>query len=220
VLVAPAERELRIEVGYGLEGVLPDGLAGQIIRDQFIPKFRDGDYDGGIVDGVTRVAEVVRRGERLTPEQIAAIEAAETPSFPWWIIPGFLSPFVAIGAFMLGVGFRNGGSFEKVFGSIFGGVPLLLGSIAAVIGAWWALPLLGGLTLLVFICAYTRGYRLLEGTASTRSLTSRRTSSSSSSSSSWDSSSSDSSWSSSSSSSSSSSFGGGSSGGGGASGKW
>ena len=53
VLVAPNEREMRIEVGYGLEGVLPDGLAGQIIRDDFTPRFRDNDYSGGIRDGVT-----------------------------------------------------------------------------------------------------------------------------------------------------------------------
>ena len=51
VLVAPNEREMRIEVGYGLEGILPDGLAGQIIRDEFIPRFRDNDYNGGIRDG-------------------------------------------------------------------------------------------------------------------------------------------------------------------------
>ena len=37
VLVAPNEREMRIEVGYGLEGILPDGLAGQIIRDELHP---------------------------------------------------------------------------------------------------------------------------------------------------------------------------------------
>ena len=48
----PNEREMRIEVGYGLEGVLPDGLAGQVIRDDFTPRFREGDYSGGIRNGV------------------------------------------------------------------------------------------------------------------------------------------------------------------------
>jgi hypothetical protein len=51
VLVAPSDRAIRIEVGYGLEGVLPDGLAGAIIRDELIPRFREGDFDGGIVRG-------------------------------------------------------------------------------------------------------------------------------------------------------------------------
>ena len=48
ILVAPNEREMRIEVGYGLEGVLPDGLAGEIRDEQFLPRFRDNDYAGGI----------------------------------------------------------------------------------------------------------------------------------------------------------------------------
>lgn len=44
VLVAPGERKMRIEVGYGLEPVLPDGLAGEIIRTNFTPAFANGDY--------------------------------------------------------------------------------------------------------------------------------------------------------------------------------
>ncbi len=71
VLVAPNEREMRIEVGYGLEGILPDGLAGQIIRDQFIPRFRDNDYNGGIRDGVARVVDIVEKQQVLTAEELA-----------------------------------------------------------------------------------------------------------------------------------------------------
>ena len=61
VLVAPNDREMRIEVGYGLEGVLPDGLAGQVIRDDFTPRFREGDYSGGIHNGVLRLVEHRRK---------------------------------------------------------------------------------------------------------------------------------------------------------------
>ena len=71
VLVAPNEREMRIEVGYGLEGILPDGLAGQIIREQFIPRFRDNDYNGGIRDGVARVVDIVEKQQVLTAEELA-----------------------------------------------------------------------------------------------------------------------------------------------------
>ena len=46
--VAPNERELRIEVGYGLEGVLPDAITARIIREQITPAFREGDMDGGV----------------------------------------------------------------------------------------------------------------------------------------------------------------------------
>jgi uncharacterized protein len=51
LLVAPNERKVGIEVGYGMEGVLTDALSGQIIRDTILPRFRDNDYPGGIIAG-------------------------------------------------------------------------------------------------------------------------------------------------------------------------
>jgi uncharacterized protein len=53
ILVARNDRQVRIEVGYGLEGALPDALCGRIIRDEMIPRFRGGDYAGGVTAGVT-----------------------------------------------------------------------------------------------------------------------------------------------------------------------
>ncbi len=50
-LIFRNERKIRIEVGYGLEGVLPDALSGQIIREVVAPYFRKGDYEGGILAG-------------------------------------------------------------------------------------------------------------------------------------------------------------------------
>ncbi len=55
LLVARDDRKLRIEVGYGLEGSLPDALAGRIIRDEITPHFRSGDFAGGISAGVAAV---------------------------------------------------------------------------------------------------------------------------------------------------------------------
>jgi TPM domain len=51
LLVAPAERRVRIEVGYGLEGILPDGLAGEIIRTAIVPEFQRGNLRRGIGRG-------------------------------------------------------------------------------------------------------------------------------------------------------------------------
>src|SRR5690606_5350889 len=48
LLVAKADRKMRFEVGYGLEGNLPDALAGRIIRDGMAPAFKRGDFAGGI----------------------------------------------------------------------------------------------------------------------------------------------------------------------------
>ena len=52
LIVAPNERKLRIEVGYGLEGVLTDGLSSLIINQTIVPKFQEGDLPGGIESGV------------------------------------------------------------------------------------------------------------------------------------------------------------------------
>jgi uncharacterized protein len=55
VTVAVEDRRMRIEVGYGLEGQLTDALAGQIIRDEMRPRFRDGDFDAGVSAGVRSI---------------------------------------------------------------------------------------------------------------------------------------------------------------------
>lgn len=55
VIVVPAERKMRIEVGYGLEGALTDAASSRIIREVMAPKFRSNDYDGGIADGVAAI---------------------------------------------------------------------------------------------------------------------------------------------------------------------
>ena len=62
LLVAPNERKMRIEVGYGLEGVVPDITAGQIIDELITPAFKLGDYDGGVIAGV-QALERVAEGE-------------------------------------------------------------------------------------------------------------------------------------------------------------
>jgi uncharacterized protein len=54
-LIAQQDRLMRIEVGYGLEGELTDGSAGKIIRDIVSPKFKGGDFTGGISDGVDAI---------------------------------------------------------------------------------------------------------------------------------------------------------------------
>ncbi|WP_394357126.1 TPM domain-containing protein [Sphingopyxis indica] len=67
-LIAPNERRMNISVGYGLEPVLTDAMSGRIIRDDITPKFKDGDYPGGIQAGVDAIAEQIQ----LPPEEAAA----------------------------------------------------------------------------------------------------------------------------------------------------
>jgi uncharacterized protein len=60
LLVAKAERAVRIEVGYGLEDRLTDLLAGRIVDQEIVPRFKAGDFDGGVKAGVKAMAEAVR----------------------------------------------------------------------------------------------------------------------------------------------------------------
>ncbi|MFZ5748865.1 MAG: TPM domain-containing protein [Pseudomonadota bacterium] len=60
LIVAPNERKVRIEVGYGLEPVVPDGLASDIINETILPKFRDGDMPGGIMAGAQEIGEQMK----------------------------------------------------------------------------------------------------------------------------------------------------------------
>jgi uncharacterized protein len=59
LLVAPAERKVRIEVGYGLEGTLTDALASTIISGAVVPRFKSGDLPGGIEGGVNGIIAVL-----------------------------------------------------------------------------------------------------------------------------------------------------------------
>ncbi len=66
LLVAKNDRKIRIEVGYGLEGKLTDLTAGRIIRDIMVPQFKMGQFDQGIINGVSAIVQVVR-GEFTAP---------------------------------------------------------------------------------------------------------------------------------------------------------
>jgi uncharacterized protein len=67
LLVARDDRKIRIEVGYGLEGRLTDLLAGRIIDNEITPRFKQGDFDGGISAGVDAMVLAVRGEYQGTP---------------------------------------------------------------------------------------------------------------------------------------------------------
>jgi uncharacterized protein len=74
LLVVPAERRLRIEVGYGLEGQLTDVEAGRIVRNVIVPAFRDGDFARGIGDGARAIVA------KLEGQAVAGLEPAVAPA--------------------------------------------------------------------------------------------------------------------------------------------
>ncbi|MDD3310555.1 YgcG family protein [Pseudodesulfovibrio sp.] len=89
LIVSKGDHKIRIEVGYGLEGVLTDILAGQIIKNIIGPHFRAGDYDAGFIDGVAAIAGAVR-GEYSAPP------AAERRRSRSGILPFIVVPMILI----------------------------------------------------------------------------------------------------------------------------
>ncbi|HXZ93801.1 MAG TPA: YgcG family protein [Burkholderiales bacterium] len=72
LLVAKDDRAVRIEVGYGLEGAIPDALAWRVIDERIVPRFREGDFYGGLSSGVDALAGLVRGEPLPAPRRPAA----------------------------------------------------------------------------------------------------------------------------------------------------
>jgi uncharacterized protein len=78
------DRKMRIEVGYGLEGALPDAVANQIIRDVMAPRFRQGDYGGGIDAAVDAIIAATRGEYKAEPARVPA-RRNQSP-VPLWLV--------------------------------------------------------------------------------------------------------------------------------------
>ena len=198
LVVAKNDRHLRIEVGYGLEGVLTDVTSRRIIDEDITPKFRSGDFAAGIGAGVNRMMRVID-GEPL-PSPSRSVNFAHNLDD--------LAPVFAVALFAsIGVG----GFFRAILGRLLGS--LVTGGIIATI-TWFILgsaALAAAVGVLGFIIGFVADLfsAITPGTGRSRGG-------------SWSSGSSSGGWSSGSSSSDSGGFsgGGGSFGGGGASGSW
>jgi uncharacterized protein len=66
IFLAVKERRVRIETGYGVEGILPDGLVGGILDQYAVPHFRDGDYGKGLAETMAAVSAVVAKAAGVT----------------------------------------------------------------------------------------------------------------------------------------------------------
>ncbi|HUT36419.1 MAG TPA: TPM domain-containing protein [Planctomycetota bacterium] len=133
LLVAVRDRKARIEAGYGLEPVLPDVLAGRILREDLFPAFREERYADGLIRAARRIATIVERGEPAAKLPDDASHAPEgLPGTVFLIV--FLSVFVGGGLFMAGAGLGAKAGFLVLWGSFFGGIPLLFAAAAAATG--------------------------------------------------------------------------------------
>lgn len=100
LLIAVNDRKMRIEVGYGLEGTLPDITCNQIIRNEIAPEFRRNDYDAGIQAGIDAITRAIA-GEYVAEEGVA-FDQEEIPWFVGLFVFGILGLFSLIGLLIKG----------------------------------------------------------------------------------------------------------------------
>ncbi|HEU0229114.1 MAG TPA: YgcG family protein [Burkholderiaceae bacterium] len=132
-VIAKKDHTMRIEVGYGLEGAVPDILAGRIIREQVAPAFRKGDFDQGVSAGVDSLVKLVN-GETLPPvKQTARQDTGSAPLpmlLPLVFMAFVLPPAGAAFAAALFVFFMFGSVFLACLGAMVGFVLALAGRAA------------------------------------------------------------------------------------------
>ena len=141
-LVALDDRKMRIEVGYGLEPLITDGRAGRIRDNDVIPRFKQDDYEGGIVAGVASIEKYIRDGTPPAPLEENPVKSA----FGDWV--GVLFFMTIITIYLSGFMARSkniwmGGVWGAIAGAIIG---LAIGGIVAIIVALLVFMLLGLLT--------------------------------------------------------------------------
>ncbi|MDD5298728.1 MAG: TPM domain-containing protein [Rhodocyclaceae bacterium] len=107
LVVARNEHKLRIEVGYGLEGALPDAVCRRIIAEDIAPRFKAGDWAGGLDAGVDRIQALIA-GEKLAPPAASAKAAARNPDWEGMLVPGIFAVVIL------------GGILAKVLGRLLG----------------------------------------------------------------------------------------------------
>jgi uncharacterized protein len=134
LIVAKDDRTLRIEVGYGLEGALNDAVSKRIISEVIVPSFKQGDFYGGIHDGLDRMMRVVD-GEPLPPPKSRASGSTGQPNPVWFVIAMVV-----------------GGFFRVIFGNLFGALVAggLVGGLAWLMTGLLPVALIAGVAAGVF----------------------------------------------------------------------
>lgn len=110
LIVAPAEHQVRIEVGYGLEGTLTDALCRVIIEREIVPRFKRGDLDGGVRAGATAILAALAGSYQPPPPKRARNDAP-------WILLLFLIVLVALIGLASQMPTVRGGRFSRGWGA-------------------------------------------------------------------------------------------------------
>lgn len=131
ILVAKEDRKMRIEVGYGLEGIVPDSIANQVILDAMKPRFKQDDFYGGLDVATDQLIA------RINGEPLAEPPQRQASQGDW----GDLLPMLLFGGLLVG------GVLRAIFGNFLGGAVN-----GGLVGA--AVWLLGGGMLIAIVIAF------------------------------------------------------------------
>jgi uncharacterized protein len=94
-LVAFKEHQVRFEVGYGLEAVLPDGKAGAIIGEQVTPFFKNGDYYGGLSSGINSIITTISPKYVLGNDSTIPVKRNQDHAFPFAFLVALVIFFIS-----------------------------------------------------------------------------------------------------------------------------
>lgn len=121
LLVSPNDRKVRIEVGYGLEGAIPDSVAGKILDEYILPKFKEDDYDIGIKNGFSVIVDYISNEYDIEIDDLedVLVEDEELLLFLLILIISLVIIFVIILEIISIISGDSGGGFYG--GSSFGG---------------------------------------------------------------------------------------------------
>ena len=103
LIVAPKDRKLRIEVGYGLEGTMTDGIAGSIIRNAITPFFKNNDYDRGIDEGVRAIINVLEGGQAPAETAKSGEDVKKSSALDLEVADISITEKILFGAFIFGI---------------------------------------------------------------------------------------------------------------------
>jgi uncharacterized protein len=150
LIVIKNDRKVRIEVGYGLEGAIPDAAAARIIREYVTPKFREGDYYAGIHDATTTLAKLIDGEPLPAPLEGTRATVSVDPEIQWW------SGLLAIVFASLMLGFILAATLKSVFNFF----PIRV----IPIGVRRAIGLLAGPSIIVAFVWWVTGQSFADGT--------------------------------------------------------
>lgn len=142
LLLAMREREVRIEVGYGLEGVLTDGFCGEIIQRKIVPCFKEGRFGDGVISGTLAIVEAISKEYGISLDRSIGYRG-KGPSLGEALLPILLLFFLLFGLrrglfslFMFGPDIGYWGSGRGGFGGGFGGFGGGLSGGGGATGRW------------------------------------------------------------------------------------